>query len=153
MPRAVGGPTRLTAGVVHVPACVSIVGWQLRMFFGNRWTINGVRHMASTAPSGHHAIDYGAVLGAVHASALRADRAVRPASGIDGAGAQLRISSYVMARVGRKSSRAMGLSGIHAFVRSTGIEDCQNPLANLRWCPDRTRQKSQASGCRDATTA
>jgi len=55
-------------------ACVSIVGGTLRVLVGNSWSANALRSCAACAPSGHHAIDCGAVLGAVNASALRAAR-------------------------------------------------------------------------------
>ena len=67
------------------------------------------------------------------------------ASGIDRACAQLRIGSYVMARVGRKFSRAMGLSGNDAFVRSTGQRIARILSQGFGRCLDKTRHESPVS--------
>ncbi len=66
------------------------------------------------------------------------------AAGLDGACAQLRVGSYVVARVGRKSSGGMGVSGIDESGRSTGQRIARILSRSFGCCPDRTRHESQA---------
>ena len=69
--------------------CAQVVRESFRESLVLRWTRKLVANREIRAPVGDHAFDAGAVLGVVHGSPLRFDRARARPSGLDAASAQL----------------------------------------------------------------